>query len=91
LRFRLPDRVERVVPVELAIAGTVVTFGLYFWLLRHAAAHKLGLIANVTPAIALFLGWSLGEEPLTAFTLAGGALVLVGVLLVVGGKRKVSA
>jgi drug/metabolite transporter (DMT)-like permease len=71
----------------LAVAGTVVTFGLYFWLLRHAAAHKLGLIANVTPAIALWLGWALDDEPITVWTLTGGALVLVGVLLVVAGKR----
>jgi drug/metabolite transporter (DMT)-like permease len=70
----------------LSIAGTVVTFGLYFWLLRHAAAHRLGLIANVTPAIALFLGWAVGAEPITPYTVAGGALVLLGVLLVVGRK-----
>ena len=67
----------------LAVVGTVVTFTLYFWLLRHAPAHRLGLIAFVTPAIALFLGWALIGEPITAFTLAGAALILAGVILVV--------
>jgi len=73
----------------LAVAGTVVTFGLYFWLLRHAPAHRLSLISNVTPAIALGLGWSVGGEPVTLHTLAGSALVLVGVLLVIWKKRSV--
>ena len=42
--------------VYLSIVGTVVTFGLFFWLLRYAAAHRLSLIAYVIPVVALFLG-----------------------------------
>ena len=75
----------------LSLVGTVVTFGLYFWLLRHAAAHKLSLIAYVTPAIALLLGWSVGDEPITANTLTGSFLILVGVFLVAGGRPRSSA
>jgi drug/metabolite transporter (DMT)-like permease len=67
----------------LSVIGTVVTFSLYFWLLRYAPAHMLGLIAYVIPGIALFLGWTVGQEPLTPFTLAGAGLILGGVLLVV--------
>jgi len=67
----------------LAIIGTVVTFSLFFWLLRSAPAHKMALIAYVTPAIALFLGWAFAGEPITASTLAGAGLILTGVLLVV--------
>jgi drug/metabolite transporter (DMT)-like permease len=67
----------------LAVAGTVVTFGLYFWILRHTAAHRLSLIAYVTPAVALLLGWAVGREPITAKTVAGSALILSGVSLVV--------
>lgn len=62
----------------LALFGTVLTFSLYFWLLRSVAAHKLSLIAYVVPAVALLLG-SLGGEPITAFTLAGTAAILLGV------------
>ena len=67
----------------LSIAGTVVTFGLYFWLLRWVDAHKLSLIAYVTPAIALTLGSLVGDEPFTSTMLAGAACILAGVLLVV--------
>jgi drug/metabolite transporter (DMT)-like permease len=67
----------------LAIMGTVVTFSLYFWLLRYCPAHRMALIAYVTPAIALFLGWFFADEPVTISTLSGAACVLSGVLLVV--------
>jgi len=66
----------------LAIAGSALTFGIYFWLLRYADAHKLSLTAYVTPAIALTLGWSIGGEPLGISTLVGTAFVLTGVVLV---------
>src|SRR5204862_326328 len=66
-----------------AVVGTAVTFGLYFWLLRHLPAHKLSLISYVTPAIALLLGAIAGDEPFTAATAIGSALILAGVWLVV--------
>lgn len=67
----------------LAIMGTVVTFSLYFWLLRYAPAHKLSLITYVTPTIALVLGWTVGDEPMTGFTLLGAGLILTGIVFVV--------
>ena len=69
--------------VYLALCGTVVTFTLFFWLLRYAPAHRLSLIAYVTPAIALTLGGLFGGEPITQYTLAGTGTILVGVVLVV--------
>jgi drug/metabolite transporter (DMT)-like permease len=67
----------------LSVMGTVVTFSLFFWLLRFAPAHRMALIAYVTPAIALFFGWAFADEPVTLWTLSGAGLVLCGVLLVV--------
>lgn len=69
--------------VYLALFGTVLTFGLYYWLLRYARANRLALIAFVTPAIALTLGWALGGEAIHLHTLAGAACIVVGVALVV--------
>lgn len=71
----------------LALVGTVVAFGLYFWLLRHTAAHRLSMISYVTPAIALLLGAWLGGETMTRYTVAGSLAILVGVALVVGRRR----
>ncbi len=66
----------------LALAGTVLTFGLYYWLMRHVAANQLSLIAYVTPVVALALGWAFGER-LTPWTAAGATLIVGSVALVV--------
>jgi drug/metabolite transporter (DMT)-like permease len=72
----------------LSVMGTVVTFSLFFWLLRYVPAHRMALIAYVTPALALFLGWAFADEPVTASTLAGAACILGGILFVVHRPRK---
>lgn len=65
--------------VYLALLGTVVTFGLYFWALRNAPAWKMSLIAYVTPAIALALGHVVKGEPFRMTTVVGGGLILLGI------------
>ncbi len=74
--------------VYLAVFGTVVAFGLYFWLLRHTAANRLSVIAYVTPAVALVLGVFVRQEPIGPWTLAGLGLILLGVFLVHRSGRK---
>jgi drug/metabolite transporter (DMT)-like permease len=77
--------------VYLAVAGTVVTFGLYFWLMRYRRANRLALIAFVTPCVALVLGWTFRGEPVTAYTLCGTVCVVIGVALAVlrpGGRSR---
>jgi drug/metabolite transporter (DMT)-like permease len=63
----------------LALLGSVVTFSVYFWLLRHVRATRLSLIAYVIPVVAVLLGALLLAEPVTLLAVLGGALVLVGV------------
>jgi drug/metabolite transporter (DMT)-like permease len=71
----------------LAIPGTVVTFGVYLWLLRYVPAYRLSLTAYITPVVALLLGNAIGDEPLRETTIAGTALVLGGVALTLVGRR----
>ncbi len=70
----------------LALIGTALAFGLYFWLLRRTRASTLSLIAYVTPAIALTLGAFVRGEPLSPWTIAGSATILLGVALVVAPR-----
>lgn len=72
----------------LALPGTVMTFGLYFWAMRFAPAYLLSLIAYVTPGIALLLGSGIRGEPVGAGTLAGLVVILVGVAAVFFGRSK---
>jgi drug/metabolite transporter (DMT)-like permease len=62
----------------LALLGTVVTFGVYMWLLRFVPAYRMSLTAFVIPVVALLLGAAIGDEPLGPRTLFGTALVLGG-------------
>lgn len=73
--------------VYLALCGTVLTFGLYFWLLRTVDANTMSLIAYVTPAVALLFGWLVRGETLRPTTVAGAGLILFGVVLVVRRRR----
>jgi drug/metabolite transporter (DMT)-like permease len=69
--------------VYLAVPGTVLTFGLYLWLLRYVPAYRMSLVAFVTPLVALFVGAAFGHERIELHTVFGTALLLSGVLLVV--------
>ena len=77
----------------LAAFGTVLTFGLYYWLLRWMPSGKLSVIAYVTPALALWLGWLVDGEPLRASTWIGTLFVFAGIALVMRrpGRRGTSA
>lgn len=67
----------------LAVFGSAVTFTLYYWLLSHYAATRLSLVAYVIPVVAVFIGTVFLDETLTARTLVGSALVVVGVAVTV--------
>ncbi|MET0648544.1 MAG: EamA family transporter [Pyrinomonadaceae bacterium] len=67
----------------LTLVGSVAAFLLFYWLVRHVDVTKTMLIALVTPLAAVLLGViALGEE-MSWRTVAGGAVILSGVALVV--------
>jgi drug/metabolite transporter (DMT)-like permease len=72
----------------MAVAGTAITFPLYFWLLEHMEARQVALIGYGTPIVALFLGVVFMNESLTTRTLVGSALVVVGVVVASHAKRR---
>jgi drug/metabolite transporter (DMT)-like permease len=72
----------------MAIAGTAITFPLYFWLLEHMEARQVALIGYGTPVVALFVGSAFMAEPMTVRTWVGSALVIVGVAVASRGRRR---
>ena len=57
-----------------------MTFTTYYWLLKRMNIVILSLSAFITPIIAVLLGWLILNEDFTMQTLAGSALVLIGIL-----------
>ncbi len=65
----------------LGSLGTVVTFTVYYWLVKRVEAVYLSLISTVIPVIALILGALMLGEKLPPAVFGGSALVIVGLLL----------
>ncbi len=66
----------------LAIIGSSLTFLLLYWLLPRLPVNKLQTISLVTPPGAVALGWLLGGEKFSLWSLVGAAFVIAGVWMI---------
>lgn len=66
----------------LIVAGSIVAFTAYVWLLHHESPTKVGTYAYVNPVIAVLIGYFLGGEALGPRTLLGTLFVLISVLVI---------
>jgi len=69
--------------VYLIMAGSLLGFTAYIWLLRKVATVWVSTYAFVNPAVAVFLGWALGSEILTGRELLASATIIAGVALII--------
>ena len=68
--------------VYLIIAGSIIGFTAYVWLLHYESPTKVGTYAYVNPVVAVALGYFVGGEAVGARTLLGTLLVLVSVITI---------
>lgn len=66
----------------LVVAGSLLGYSSYMWLLSHVPAVKVSTYAYVNPIIALALGWLFLGEPIDGRTGLGTLVILGGVALV---------
>jgi len=64
----------------LVVFGSILGYSAYVYALRHASPTVVGTYAYVNPVIAVFLGWLLLHEPITARTLVATSLILGAVV-----------
>lgn len=64
----------------LALFGSVTAFTAYMVTLRRLPYGIVVTYAYVNPVIAVFLGWLILHEEVTAWTLGGASLVVAGVV-----------
>lgn len=64
-----------------AIMTSVIGYTLWFWALKYVDASQVAVFNNVQPVVAAFFAWLLLGEPLTATFVAGGVLVIIGVII----------
>ena len=66
----------------LIVAGSIVGFTAYVWLIHHESPTKVGTYAYVNPVVAVLVGYFLGGEAIGLRTIVGTALVLVSVVVI---------
>jgi drug/metabolite transporter (DMT)-like permease len=66
----------------LIIAGSIIGFTAYVWLIHHESPTKVGTYAYVNPVVAVLLGYLLGGEALGLRTILGTAFVLISVVVI---------
>ena len=67
----------------LVIAGGIVAFTAFVWLLKRVEPSRVATYAYVNPVVAVFLGWALAGEALTVETLIASAIIVAGVAIIV--------
>jgi drug/metabolite transporter (DMT)-like permease len=89
-----PQAVSRGAWIALAyliVAGSIVAFTAYVWLIHHESPTKVGTYAYVNPVVAVALGYFLGGEAVGPRTLLGTLFVLVSVIVITTARKTTPA
>ena len=74
--------------VYLVVAGSIVGFTAYVWLIHHESPTKVGTYAYVNPIVAVLVGYFLGGEALSLRTIVGTVFVLISVVVITTTRAK---
>lgn len=71
----------------LLVVTALVGYNLLMWLVRTASPTLVGTANYVDPVVALFVGWAVLDEGLSARSALAAAVILAGVVLIVTSPR----
>jgi len=72
----------------LVVAGSLLGFTAYMWLLQHHSATLASSYTYVNPVIGLLLGVTLGAERVSTAEWLAAGVVLAGVILLLAPRRQ---
>ena len=72
----------------LIVAGSIIGFTAYVWLIHHESPTKVGTYAYVNPVVAVVVGYFFGGEPLGLRTVLGSLFILVSVIVITARKSE---
>jgi len=72
----------------LIVAGSIIGFTAYVWLIHHESPTKVGTYAYVNPVVAVLVGYFLGGETLGLRTILGTLFVLISVVVITTTRVK---
>jgi drug/metabolite transporter (DMT)-like permease len=71
----------------LIVFGSIIAFTAYMWLLRAAPLSTVGTYAYVNPVVAVFLGWLILDESITARVVIAGVVIVVAVAMIITARK----
>lgn len=74
--------------IYLIFIGSILGYGAYIWLITHVSLTLASTYAYVNPIVAVALGVLILSEPFNFLILLGGAIVILGVILVLQSNRR---
>jgi len=79
----------------LVVAGSLIAFTTYVWLMKHYAPAVISTYSYINPIVAVFLGWLILNETINSRIFAASAVIVLGVALITisrsRAKRKVQS
>lgn len=66
----------------LVAAGSLIAFPAYVYLLKHSTPARVSTYAYVNPVVAVFLGWLILGEPVTARTFVASVIIIAAVAII---------
>ena len=72
----------------LTIFGSLIALSSYMWLLKNAEASRVATYTYINPVIAVFLGWLVLDEPITAQTMMAISVIVFAVAMIVTIRQK---
>lgn len=67
---------------HLVIAGSIIGFSTFVWLMKHSTPARVATYAYVNPIVAVFLGWIILGEPISSRTLVASAIIVTAVVII---------
>lgn len=73
---------------HLVIAGSIVGFSTFVWLMKHSTPARVATYAYVNPVVAVLLGWLILGEPVSSRTLVAAAIIVTAVAIITVQKNR---
>ena len=74
--------------VYLIAIGSLVGFSTFVWLMKPSTPARVSTYAYVNPVVAVFLGWLILHEPITARTIVASVVIVASVAIITTEKSR---
>lgn len=75
----------------LVVAGSLVGFTTFIWLMKHSTPARVSTYAYVNPVVAVFLGWLVLHEPVSPRIFVAAGIIIAGVAIITVAKSRKAA